>query len=94
MSIHECFKYSNLSYYKEGSVTYIKQDICFSRGINTRYFEITEYKIKSSFEFRPFDNSTRSYFKWNYNNLDGLEKSGEIVALTIRNAISKEINFR
>jgi len=67
------FKYSNLSYSKDGDTTYVKQDICYVKGIQTRYFEITENKIKSSFEFKPFDNSTKTYFKWNFNSLDSIE---------------------
>ena len=64
------FKYSNLSESKEGDVVYVKQDLCYSKGIVTRYFEITEYKIKKAFEFVPFEESTRTKYKWYFESLD------------------------
>jgi len=63
-------KYSNLSYHQENDTTYLKQDIYYSQGTLTRYFEITEYKIKESFEWFPNNNETKVYFTWTYGKLD------------------------
>ena len=65
-------KYSDLSYYQEGETSFVKQTIYYSKGNLTRYFEITEYKIKESFEWNPDDESLRVYFLWNYDKLDEL----------------------
>ena len=63
-------KYSNLSYSQEGDIAFVKQDIYYSKGNLTRYFEITEYTIKESFEWTPIEEELRVYFLWNYDKLD------------------------
>ena len=63
-------KFSNLSYYKEGDTTYLKQTIYYSKGNLTRHFKITEYQIKESFDWSPKDENLRVYFLWTYGNLD------------------------
>jgi hypothetical protein len=63
-------KYSNLSYYEENETVYLKQDIYYSQGNLTRYFEITEYTIKENFEWNPNDPNLRVYFRWEYDDLD------------------------
>jgi len=67
-------KYSNLSYYQEGDITFVKQTIRYSRGNLTRFFEITEYNIKESFEWNPTDENLRVYFLWTYGGLDKLDE--------------------
>lgn len=67
-------KYSNLSYYTEGDTTFVKQTILYSKGNLTRYFEITEYRVKESFEWNPIDENLRTYFLWTYDKLDELDE--------------------
>lgn len=67
-------KYSNLSYYKDGETTFVKQTIYYSKGNLTRFFEISEYKIKESFEWKPNDENLRVYFLWTYGKLDEWEE--------------------
>jgi len=66
-------KFSNLSYYEDKDTTFLKQTIYYSKGNLTRHFEITEYRIKESFEWVPNDENLRVYFVWTYEKLDEWE---------------------
>jgi len=68
-------KYSNLSYVEEGDTTFVEQTIYYSKGELIRYFEITEYQVKESFEWVPDDESLRTYFVWTYGKLDKFEEN-------------------
>ncbi len=83
-------KYSNLSKYEDGTV-YIKQDICYSKGVMTRFFDINEYKVKKAFEFVPYDNSTRTKYKWYFEALD-LGKGEVYLSKDIKNT-KAEMDF-
>jgi len=76
-------KYSNISYYKEDDIIYIKQDIYYSQGILTRHFSIDENDIKASFEWTPEDPKLRVYFRWNFDGMDEIPE--KIVYLDSKN---------
>jgi len=78
-------KYSNLSYYTEGDITFIKQQIQYSRGNLTRYFEISEYNIKESFEWQPNNKTLKVYFLWTYDNLDKFAEKKVYLDKNIKN---------
>ncbi len=84
-------KYSNLSKYEDGDVVYIKQDICYSKGVMTRFFDINEYSLKKAFEFVPYDNSTRTKYKWYFESLD-LGKGEVYLSKDIKNT-KAEMDF-
>lgn len=77
-------KYSSLSYYKEEDATFVKQDICYSQGQLTRYFEITEYNIKESFVWNSTDEKLRVYFTWTYSKLDKFDEKQVYVDKNIK----------
>lgn len=63
-------RYSDIRYNNSIDSLFVAQDVCFSQGVLTRYFEINEYNVKKSFEWRPFESDTRVYFRWNFDELD------------------------
>ncbi len=67
-------KYSNLEYAQNGDTLYVKQDITYSKGVLTRYFEVSEYEIKESFEWVPESEDLRVYFSWDYSHLDEIDE--------------------
>jgi len=86
-------KYSNLSYHSEDDITYVKQTIYYSKGNLTRYFEITEYKVKESFEWDPIDSNLRTYFVWTYSKLDEFKDKVVYVDKNIRGT-QAEMDFK
>lgn len=68
-------KYSEMFVSNETEgVVYLKQTVYYSRGNLTRYFVISEYDIKSSFEWVPTDPGLRTYFNWQYKDMDELKE--------------------
>ena len=66
-------KYSDISYSKEQDTLFVKQIILYSKGNLTRFFTITENKLKMSFDWTPKEKTLRVKFNWRYEDMDTLE---------------------
>jgi len=86
-------KYSELSYSNDSGNHYLSQELYFSKGNLTRYFEIKpDGSIKQSFDWNPEDPELRVYFNWRYENLDEIEEK-EVYVDSKKKLLEAELDF-